>query len=58
MDDSTGSVWASLGGDSLDSNPKSSAFALSEPETRDDIMGLDDRWVDPRRNRTIEEMDW
>ena len=44
MDDSTGSVWASLGGDSLDSNPKSSAFALSELETRNDIMGLDDRW--------------
>ncbi|MCJ1366594.1 hypothetical protein MMC16_005723 [Acarospora aff. strigata] len=42
-DEST-SVWASLGGDNLDSNPKSSAFALSELETRDDIMGLDDRW--------------
>ncbi|KAI9881120.1 MAG: hypothetical protein M1830_008278 [Pleopsidium flavum] len=44
VDDSPGSVWASLGGDSLDSNPKSSAFALSELETRDEIMGLDDRW--------------
>ncbi len=43
-DEATASVWASLGGDNLDANPKSSAFALSELETRDDIKGLDDRW--------------
>ncbi len=43
-DDTTISVWASLGGENLDTNPESSAFALSELETRDDIVGLDDRW--------------
>lgn len=44
MEDAPGSVWASVGGNNLDTNPKSSAFALSELETRDEIMGLDDRW--------------
>lgn len=41
---SSGSVWSSLGGESMDPNPRTSAFGLNSLETRDNIWGLDDRW--------------
>ena len=41
---SSGSVWSSLGKDTMNPNPRSSAFGLSSLETRDEIWGLDDRW--------------
>ena len=40
----TGSPWSSLGGGGFDPNPEVSAFSLNQLETRDEILGLDDRW--------------
>ena len=39
-----GSLWSSLGSDSFDPDPKSSAFSLKNLEQRDGIVGLDDSW--------------
>ncbi|KAL9015561.1 MAG: hypothetical protein Q9185_007040 [Variospora sp. 1 TL-2023] len=39
-----GSVWSSLGSDSFDPNPSTSAFSLAKLETRDGVFGLDDSW--------------
>ena len=41
---SSGSVWSSLGSESMSPNPKVSAFGLNNLESRDGIWGLDDRW--------------
>ncbi|KAL9603294.1 MAG: hypothetical protein Q9219_001317 [cf. Caloplaca sp. 3 TL-2023] len=39
-----GSIWSSLGGETFDPNPATSAFSLARIETRDGVFGLDDRW--------------
>ena len=39
-----GSLWSSLGRDSFDHDPETSAFALNNLETREGIFGLDDKW--------------
>ena len=39
-----GSIWSSLGSDSFDADPQSSAFSLRNLEERDGIVGLDDSW--------------
>ena len=39
-----GSIWASMGSDTLDNDPASSAFSLKNLEERDGIVGLDDSW--------------
>ena len=39
-----GSHWSSLGSQSFDANPTTSAFSLSNLEERDGVFGLDDSW--------------
>ena len=39
-----GSIWATVGSDTFDNNPASSAFSLKNLEERDGIVGLDDSW--------------
>ncbi|KAL9610023.1 MAG: hypothetical protein Q9167_005237 [Letrouitia subvulpina] len=43
-DSASGSVWSSLGSDSFDPDPSTSAFSLRKLETRDGVFGLDDKW--------------
>lgn len=39
-----GSHWASLGSQSFDANPTTSAFSLNDLEEREGVFGLDDSW--------------
>ncbi|KAL9126247.1 MAG: hypothetical protein Q9217_004680 [Psora testacea] len=41
---SASSVWSTVGSDSFDANPETSAFSLKHLEERDGIIGLDDSW--------------
>ena len=41
---SAGSIWATIGSDSFDTNPESSAFSLNISSGENISFGLDDRW--------------
>ena len=43
-DFTAGSVWSTLGSESFDENPDSSAFSLKSLEEREGIIGFDDSW--------------
>ncbi|MCJ1454777.1 hypothetical protein MMC28_005130 [Mycoblastus sanguinarius] len=43
-DTAAGSVWSSMGSQSFDANPETSAFSLNNLEKRDGVFGLDDSW--------------
>ena len=43
-DSEAGSLWSSLGSQSFDANPDTSAFSLNSLEERSGIDGLDDSW--------------
>lgn len=43
-DSTAGSAWSSSGSDAFDARLTTSAFSLRTLETRDGIVGLDDRW--------------
>ena len=43
-DGAAGSMWSSLGSQSFDVNPETSAFSLNNLEERDGVIGLDDSW--------------
>ena len=46
-----GSIWASMGSDTFDDDPSSSAFSLNNLEERDGIVGLDDSWGGPTNDK-------
>ena len=50
-----GSIWATMGSDTFDSNPASSAFSLKDLEERDGIVGLDDSWGGSTKGKGVKQ---
>lgn len=50
-----GSIWATMGSDTFDNNPASSAFSLKNLEERDGIVGLDDSWGGSTKGKGVKQ---
>ena len=50
-----GSIWATMGSDTFDSNPASSAFSLKDLEERDGIVGLDESWGGSTKGKGVKQ---
>ena len=50
-----GSIWATMGSDTFDNNPASSAFSIKNLKERDGIVGLDDSWGGSTKGKGVKQ---